>query len=68
MEVEEFVSEEELLRKEYAGVLGGKVRFDDRIALRENRRSFMVGFWVYEQESNASKNNLVALRAIYDDL
>jgi hypothetical protein len=49
-------------------VLGGKVQFDDRLALKGNFKSFVVGFMAYEIENNAtSKNCLVALRAIYDD-
>jgi hypothetical protein len=48
-------------------VLGGKVRFDDRTVLRENKRSFIVGFYVYETEVAASsKSILTAVRAIYD--
>lgn len=48
--------------------MGGKVRFDDRLALKHNRGSYMIGFIVYEIENNVtSKNNLVAIRIIYDD-
>jgi len=48
--------------------MGGRFSFDDRVALKNNRKSYMVGFIVYELDQAATlKNHLVALKAIYDD-
>ena len=57
-----------MLRRDFAGILGGRVVFDDRAALRNNVKSFITGFYVYELEHVVSaKNLLVGIRAIYDD-
>jgi hypothetical protein len=57
-----------MLRRDFAGILGGRVTFDDRAALRNNVKSFIIGFYVYELEHVVSaKNLLVGIRAIYDD-
>lgn len=48
--------------------MGGRLSFDDRQALQNNRTSYMIGFLVYELDHTASmKNHLVALKVIYDD-
>lgn len=66
-QVEEEPPSEPFLRRDFAGLLGGKVQFDDRMILRDNKKAFMVGFYAWEMEHQASaKNMLVALRAIYD--
>lgn len=59
---------ETLLRRDFAGVLGGKNQFDDRLVLKTNLKSYIVGFFIYELDhSTSAKNLLVAIRAIYDD-
>lgn len=56
------------LRKDFAGVLGGKILFDDRQALKDNLKSFMTGFFIYEVDhASSTKNLLVGIRIIYDD-
>jgi hypothetical protein len=45
-----------------------KVRFDDRMFLREKKRTFIKGIIVYENDNNLSvKGSIVGLRAIYTD-
>jgi len=36
-----------LLRRDFAGILGGKTVFDDRQALKDNKKAFIVGFYIY---------------------
>jgi hypothetical protein len=65
---EEFVPPEAVLRRDFAGVLGGRNHFDDRLALKGNTKSSIVGFFIYELDhASSAKNLLVAVRAIYDD-
>jgi hypothetical protein len=57
-----------MLRRDFAGILGGKNYFDDRQVLKGNTKSFIIGFFIYELDHTTSaKNLLVAIRAIYDD-
>lgn len=49
-------------------MLGGKYQFDDRLVLKDNAKSYIIGLLVYELDHTSSaKNLLVAIRAIYDD-
>lgn len=57
-----------MLRRDFAGILGGKNHFDDRMVLKNNTKSFITGFFIYELDHvSSAKNLLVAIRAIYDD-
>lgn len=68
IQADQFLNEFAPLRRDFAGVFGNKFRFDDRVALRENAKAYIKGFYVYEIENVASgKNMLIGIRAIYDD-
>ena len=36
------------LRRDFAGVIGSKVRFDDRFHLKDKKRTFIKGLTLYE--------------------
>ncbi len=46
-QIDQYYDREMPLRRDFAGVLGNKCRFDDRLLLREDKKTFIKGVYVY---------------------
>jgi hypothetical protein len=57
------------LRRDFGGIIGNKIRFDDRMFMNNNnKRTFIIGLIIYENDNNFSmKGSISAVQAIYTD-